>query len=69
MSATLWAELTLLALSVSGTPSLSYMNCPDLVQCVPSPLANILCTHNVVAKSCCCVATMIYVLFCLTKLR
>ena len=27
--------------SVSGTPSLSYMNCPDLVQCVPTPLANL----------------------------
>ena len=25
---------------LSCTPSLSYMNCPDLVQCVPTPLAN-----------------------------
>ena len=42
MSATLWATLPLLALSVSGTPSLSYMKYPDLVQCIPSPLANTL---------------------------
>ena len=40
VSATLWTALSPLALSVSGTPSLSYMICRVLVQCIPTPLAN-----------------------------
>ena len=31
----------------SSTPSLTYINCPDLVHCVPTPLANpCLCSNN-----------------------
>ena len=31
----------------SSTASLSYMNCPELVHCVPTPLANpCLCSNN-----------------------
>ena len=41
VSATLWAALFPMARLVSGTPSQSYMICPVLVQCVPTPLANI----------------------------
>ena len=37
-SATLWAVVPFWHCLVSGTPSLSYMICPELVQCVPSPL-------------------------------
>ena len=37
VSATLWAVLPFWHCSVSGTPSLSYMICPDLVQCVSFP--------------------------------
>ena len=40
VSATLWTAPSPLAMSVSGTPSLSYMICRVLVQCVPTPLAN-----------------------------
>ena len=35
----------------------------------PMSTGNILCTHNAAAKSGCCVATMIHVLFFLTKFR
>ena len=38
VSASLWAALPLWHYLVFGTPSLSYMNCPKLLQCVPPPL-------------------------------
>ena len=41
VSTTLWAVLPFWHCLVSGTPSLSYMNCPELVQCAPPPLCKL----------------------------